>query len=110
MNLTEKIGRALGYEECDIQAYRRGEFTKSMNGYCLCADCSEMTDEQIEARLGRSVYAEPTWLRTYEWEIWTDDQWVAQFAKAEALKGSKKAETDGKKQQVVKPKAMVAVG
>ncbi len=108
--MTDKLSKALGFEACDTEAYRTGTFVRSMNGYCLCADCAEMTNEQIEARLGRSVYDEPSWFKSYEWEYWSEEQWVAQFAKAEALKESKRSETDGKKQQSAIPKAMVAVG
>ncbi len=68
MTMWEKIGKALGYEECDTEAFRTGTFTRSMNGYCLCANCAKMTDEEVEARLGRSVYAEPNWFVSDEWK------------------------------------------
>ncbi len=73
--MWEKIGKALGYEDCDIEAFARGIFTRSLNGYCLCADCAEMTDEEVESRLGRSVYDEPMWLETGEYMLWTDKMW-----------------------------------
>jgi hypothetical protein len=80
------MGKALGYEECDTEAYRTGTFVRSMNGYCLCADCAKMTDEEVEARLGRSVYAAPAWYVSDEWMDWNDEQWERQIAEAQSIK------------------------
>ncbi len=46
VHLLEKImsirrmGKALGYEECDIEAFATGTFVRLINGYCLCAECA----------------------------------------------------------------------
>jgi hypothetical protein len=86
MRMWGKIGKALGYEDCDIEAQRQGIFLRSMNGYCLCAECAKMTDEEIEARLGRSVYDEPEWFVSDEWMDWNDEQWARQIAEAQSMK------------------------
>ncbi len=94
MTLSEKLGKVLGYEECDTEAYQQGNFVRSMNGYCLCADCATMTDEEVEARLGRSVYAEPAWLSSLVWQYWTDEQWETKAKEIQEKKNGREKNND----------------
>lgn len=58
------FGKLLGYPDCCIDSFNKGEqFLRgdfvSYDGYVPCAECSKKTREELETVIGRSVSKEP---------------------------------------------------
>jgi len=86
LDMFAKIGRALGYEDCCIDSFRNGYNKTSHGGYCPCPECEKMSLEELEARLGRSVYNPPNWSKGDEWLKWSDERWAEEAENARRLK------------------------
>lgn len=86
MDLLSKFGKALGYPECCTESFRQGNNRKSYAGYCLCPDCEHLTQEEVEARLGRSLHLPPVWFSEGLWQYFTEAAWKREYKNAENLK------------------------